>query len=155
MSTDIEYKGETIATVESDTVTLKTAGKYLEDDITVTDTSSGGGTNLVNIELDENDLPYIDATLAEIDAMYYSDEGFAYRSDYASVLIQQDKNQGMYTIVEDKFFMAYQSVLVGVPDLAAETPTYNFYVVYAGIDGDNNDIKAKELVGTYAEVANT
>lgn len=40
MSSTITYKGETIATASNNTKTLKTAGKYLEDDITVTDTSS-------------------------------------------------------------------------------------------------------------------
>ena len=40
MSSTITYKGETIATASNNTKTLKTAGKYLEDDITVTDTTS-------------------------------------------------------------------------------------------------------------------
>lgn len=44
MSTTISYKGSTIATAENQTKTLLTSGKYLEDDITVTDVTSGGGT---------------------------------------------------------------------------------------------------------------
>lgn len=42
MSTTVSYKGNTIATVDNDTATLTTAGKYLEADIILTDTSSGG-----------------------------------------------------------------------------------------------------------------
>ena len=43
MSTDVTYKNNTLASISSGTGTLKTAGKYLEDDITITVTGSGGG----------------------------------------------------------------------------------------------------------------
>ena len=43
MATTVTYKGETLTTVTNQTKTLKTAGKYMEDDVTITDTSSGGG----------------------------------------------------------------------------------------------------------------
>lgn len=43
MSTTVTYKGSTIATVDNTTKTLKTAGKYLEDDITLSDVSEGQG----------------------------------------------------------------------------------------------------------------
>lgn len=36
--TTITYKGETIATVTQETKTMQTAGKYMEDDVTITDT---------------------------------------------------------------------------------------------------------------------
>lgn len=39
MSTTITYKGETLTTVENTTKTLLTAGKYCEDDFTLTDVS--------------------------------------------------------------------------------------------------------------------
>ena len=42
MSTTVSYKGQTITTVSNDTKTLLTEGKYLEDDLTLTDVSSGG-----------------------------------------------------------------------------------------------------------------
>lgn len=44
MSTTVSYKGATIATVSNQTKTLLTEGKYLEDDITLTDVSGGGAT---------------------------------------------------------------------------------------------------------------
>lgn len=42
MSTTVSYKGQTITTVSNDTKTLLTEGKYLEDDLTLTDVSGGG-----------------------------------------------------------------------------------------------------------------
>lgn len=44
MSTTVTYKGATLTTVDNDTVTLETAGKYCEDDFTLTDVSGGGGS---------------------------------------------------------------------------------------------------------------
>lgn len=43
MSTTVTYKGETLTTVENQTRTLQTAGKYLEGDIILTDETGGGG----------------------------------------------------------------------------------------------------------------
>lgn len=39
MSTTITYKGDTLTTVENNTKVLKTAGKYMEGDVTLTDVS--------------------------------------------------------------------------------------------------------------------
>ena len=47
MSTTVTYKGNTLTTVENATKTLTTAGKYLEDNITLTDATSGGTVTLV------------------------------------------------------------------------------------------------------------
>ncbi len=41
MSTTVTYKGSTLTTADNNTKTLKTSGKYLEDDITITDVSGG------------------------------------------------------------------------------------------------------------------
>lgn len=43
MATTVTYKGSTIATVNNNTKTLKTAGTIMEDDVTLVD-STGGGT---------------------------------------------------------------------------------------------------------------
>lgn len=42
MSTTVSYNGQTLTTVSNDTKTLFTEGKYLEDDLTLTDVSGGG-----------------------------------------------------------------------------------------------------------------
>lgn len=39
MSTTVTYKGDTLTTVSNNTKTLKTAGKYMEDDVVLTDSS--------------------------------------------------------------------------------------------------------------------
>lgn len=52
MSTTVTYKGSTIATVDNNTKTLTTQGKYLEDNITLTDVS-GSSVFLVTLYWDE------------------------------------------------------------------------------------------------------
>ena len=42
MSSTVTYKGNTLTTVDNATKTLLTAGKYMEDDVTITDVSGGG-----------------------------------------------------------------------------------------------------------------
>ena len=46
MSTTVTYKGETLATVTNSTKVLETGGTWLEDDITLVDVTSGGGSSL-------------------------------------------------------------------------------------------------------------
>lgn len=43
MSTTVSYKGNTLTTVNNETKTLNTSGKWLEDNITLVDVTSGGG----------------------------------------------------------------------------------------------------------------
>ena len=54
MSTTVSYKGSTIATAENATKTLLTEGKYLEDDITIVDVTSGGGSTLITKNISAN-----------------------------------------------------------------------------------------------------
>lgn len=42
MSTTVTYKGNTLTTANNQTRVLKTAGKYLEDDLTLVDVTGGG-----------------------------------------------------------------------------------------------------------------
>lgn len=50
MSTTVTYKGATLTTVDNATVTLETAGKYCEDDFTLTDVSGGGGVQTAYVD---------------------------------------------------------------------------------------------------------
>ena len=52
MSTTVTYKGSTLTTVENATKTLKTAGKYMEGDVIVTDVTAGGGAISITEETD-------------------------------------------------------------------------------------------------------
>ena len=78
MSTTVTYEGSTIATVENDTKTLQTKGKYLTDDITLTDTSRSG------VDPAEDIKKYANGTLTEIDLTGVTsvvDKAFGYRQD--------------------------------------------------------------------------
>ena len=48
MSTTVTYKGSTLTTVNNSTRTLKTAGKYMEGDVILTDVSESGGAEINN-----------------------------------------------------------------------------------------------------------
>lgn len=76
MSTTITYKGDTLATVDRETKVLKTAGKYLEDDITVTDpgsvfiqgeftTNSSNGVQSITIPYGGSGYPIICSVVAK------------------------------------------------------------------------------------------
>lgn len=52
MATTVTYKGSTLTTATNQTRTLKTAGKYMEDDVTITDVSEGGSAVVVTEEVD-------------------------------------------------------------------------------------------------------
>jgi len=78
MSTTVTYEGSTIATVKNNTKTLQTAGKYLTDDITLTDTSQSGGDPAEDIK------KYADGTLTEIDLTGVTsvvERAFSYRQN--------------------------------------------------------------------------
>lgn len=53
MSTTVTYKGNTLTTINNATKKLNTKGKYMEDDVTITDTSSASAVSIVD-ELDSH-----------------------------------------------------------------------------------------------------
>lgn len=50
MSTTVSYKGSTIAAFTNTTKTLQTSGKWMEDDVTITDTPSSPSLQLIKTE---------------------------------------------------------------------------------------------------------
>lgn len=58
MSTTVTYKGSSIAAFENTTKTLNTSGTWLEDNITITDVTSGGGDTSIEDGLVERTLSY-------------------------------------------------------------------------------------------------
>ena len=72
MSTTVSYKGNTIATVENNTKTLTTAGKYLEADVVLTDVTSGGGGGTVKMGALRPDAELVQTWT--YDKMYVDDE---------------------------------------------------------------------------------
>lgn len=49
MSATVTYKGQTLTTVQNTTATLETAGTWLEDDITITDSSGSGTITVIDV----------------------------------------------------------------------------------------------------------
>lgn len=55
MSTTVTYKGNTLVTVSNNTKTLKTAGKYMEGDVVLTDVSGGSSASKKQIDFIDYD----------------------------------------------------------------------------------------------------
>lgn len=77
MSATVTYDGQQIATVDNETKTLTTAGTWLEDDIEITDASSGGGIDVGDyIDVDTTGMNIVyHATNLEFDGTNYIDTG--------------------------------------------------------------------------------
>ena len=86
MSTTVQYKGNTLATVSNDTKTLKTAGKYMEGDVVLTDVSGGSGAISVVDTLDSHG-----GTIRTITAVDISD----------TTAVASDVAQGKYFYTAD------------------------------------------------------
>lgn len=55
MSSTVSYKGNTIGTASNSTLTLTTGGTWVEDDIVITDVTSGGGSPVIqSLSVTEN-----------------------------------------------------------------------------------------------------
>ena len=102
MSTTVTYKDNILTTVNNNTKTLKTAGKYMEDDVTLVDVqntfiitptyiydSDNGPTWTIDKTYDEVDAAYkagktivVDAKIYyDLDTYDYCDTAFWYTSD--------------------------------------------------------------------------
>ena len=94
MSTTVTYKGNTIATVENNTKTLLTAGKYCEDDITLVDASVVEDTLL---EALRNQVTTVsDSALTSIRSY-----GLAYMTALTSVSFPELKTINSYAFYND------------------------------------------------------
>lgn len=102
MATTVNYKGEVLATITGQTKTLKTAGKYMEGDVSIIDTSksialvsehanSVGGMNVDISSVTDGPLPYTDT----LDA-----GGGTIRSITADVLLKLQSKQATPSAVE-------------------------------------------------------
>ena len=96
MSTTVTYKGATLTTVDNATVTLETAGKYCEDDFTLTDVSGGGGGGSIKITI--SPAPYAVTALRGYTEYYY-DNGNGYVEVPIGEIIQWDEMMGGTTAI--------------------------------------------------------
>lgn len=120
MSTTVTYEGSTIATVENNTKTLQTKGKYLTDDITLTDTSQSGGDPAEDIK------KYANGTLTEIDLTGVTsviERAFAYRQNGNELRI----NAPDLTTVEQYAFWQSTKITSGYFPMVTTIKTQGFY----------------------------
>lgn len=100
MSTTVTYKGSTLTTVNNETKTLTTQGKYLEDNITLVDITSGGEDFIVLIYYDDvEEVWKPDKTWAEIEQAY-SDGKYI----YATTINNQVNVRGSWDSLREAFY---------------------------------------------------
>lgn len=123
MSTTVTYEGSTIATVENNTKTLQTKGKYLTDDITLTDTSQSGGDPAEDIK------KYADGTLTEIDLTGVTsviELAFGYRQNGNELRI----NAPDLTTVEKQAFRQSTKITSGYFPMVTVIKALGFYYTH-------------------------
>jgi len=125
MSTIVSYKGNTLTTVENQTRTLLTTGKYLEDNITLTDVSGTDEDTLIEA-LHNRVTSVSDDTLTSIRSY-----GLAYMTALTSASFPE-----LQTINQYAFYDDYNLVMNGWPFPKAKTiGNYAFRYCY-GLTGD-------------------
>lgn len=128
MSTTVTYKGSVIATVSNAVKKLLTKGKYLEDDITITDsggsvkfksgTFSGNGTRTVSIDSEfEPDLVY----------WYTEPSGETYNGTVGGCIVRDTMTGNMY--YNNSTTMSTKTQ-IPITDLTG-TASYTFRATYA------------------------
>ena len=95
MSTTVTYKGETLATVENATKKLLTAGKYCEDDFTLTDVS-GSDEDTLLLALRNQVTSVSDDTLTSIRSY-----GLAYMTALTSASFPELQTINQYAFYDD------------------------------------------------------
>lgn len=125
MSATVTYKGQTITTAENQTRTLLTAGKYMEDDVTITDVTHADEDTLL-LALRNQITSVEDDTLTSIRSM-----GLAYMTALTSVRFPELQTINTYAFYDD-----YNLAMPGWPFPKAKTiGNYAFRYCY-GLTGD-------------------
>ena len=139
MSTTVTYKGQTITTAENQTRTLLTAGKYMEDDVTITDVTHADEDTLL-LALRNQITSVEDDTLTSIRNM-----GLAYMTALTSVRFPE-----LQTINQYAFYDDYNLVMNGWPFPKAKTiGNYAFRYCY-GLTGDVELPDTVTSIGQYS-----
>ena len=124
MSTTVSYKGSILTTVVNQTKKMLTAGKYMEDDVTITDISSGPCDPIVQ---DQNGYLVLDEFCDNIGEVYQDEDGFiVFGSETPSGL---EYEEGTWTPSEDSNFLTSP---ISFTNVHTDRP---FYVLIADVDG--------------------
>lgn len=139
MSTTVTYKGETLTTVENTTKTLLTAGKYCEDDFTLTDVS-GSSEDTLLLALRNQVTSVSDDTLTSIRSY-----GLAYMTALTSASFPNLQTINSYSFYDD-----YNIVWNGWPFPKAKTiGNYAFRYCY-GLTGEVTLPSTVTSIGQYS-----
>lgn len=139
MATTVTYKGATLTTVTNGTKYLLTAGKYMEDNVTITDESSGGSAIVVTEETDEcgGIIKYINAVDLSNDTVSpavllegytaHDYQGNPIEGEYAGPTLQSktvSPSTSSQTVRPDSNYTGLSSVTVNaIPSGTAGTPS--------------------------------
>lgn len=139
MSATVTYKGQTITTAENQTRTLLTAGKYMEDDVTITDVTHADEDTLL-LALRNQITSVEDDTLTSIRSM-----GLAYMTALTSVRFPELQTINTYAFYDD-----YNLVMNGWPFPKAKTiGNYAFRYCY-GLSDDVELPNTVTSIGQYS-----
>lgn len=139
MSTTVTYKGNTLTTAENQTRVLKTAGKYMEDDVTIVDVTSGGSGDgyvwqdqdgYVHLSDEQGTQTIVEALSVTQNGTYTAQTGHAYSPVTVNVsggsstdfIITIGKVQGTFTI--DKTYSEIMTAYNGGKDLIVKCDSY-------------------------------
>lgn len=163
MSTTVNYKGEILTTITGQTKTLKTAGKYMEGDVSITDTSqsiaivsehanSVGGVNVDIVSATDNPLPYTDT----LDA-----GGGTIRSITADVVLSLQSKEvtpsnTKKTVLPDDGYDGLSEVIVQAPTSAGDvSQDQDGYLVFDETGSGYNNDDFTDLSKPVGEVTTT
>ena len=125
MSTTVQYKGNTLTTVSNDTKTLKTAGKYMEGDVVLTDESVDVSQDTVTPETLLQGYTAHNNTGALITGS--ATGGYVYQ-DAEGFVVLDDEGVGSTIDLEERIVSISPETQIITVDSVVEKPTWVFPV---------------------------
>lgn len=134
MSTTVTYKGNTLTTAENQTRVLKTSGKYMEDDVTIVDVTSG-------------------QTPTEYIFTFYRDEEDEYLfvpnlSDYSDMVAAVQAGYDIAFVVGGEY-AAFENAVEFTQFVATSIGPWSNYFEYYVYCYDNNDLMRSSVIYGY------
>ena len=130
MSTTVTYKGSVLTTVINQTKKLLTSGKYMEDDVTITDSSSGTCEDIIQVQ---EGFLVLDEDCPASGNVYQDEDGFIVldSNDFSGL----EYEEGTWSPSEDVenvdiyFLNAHASppIFAMISDSAADVPNLSYY----------------------------
>ena len=141
MASTVIYKGETLTTVNNQTRVLLTSGKYMEDDVTIIDVSSGACEDIIQ---DANGYLILDENCPAGGPVSQDQDGFILLSshDNCPVFSWMGEDPVLVTTYSDKVYLKDTDYATWTPsttatkivsggDLAQVSRSYDYdYVIF-------------------------